>query len=202
MKQTIFLLMTSLFGLYTFCCTSQNVDFKNGDLIFQTSVNTQTQILKVATQSNLTHVGIIYIKSGTLYVFEAVGPVKLTLLSEWVKKGDGGNYIVSRLSSGLDETQLNKLYTYCLNQKGKRYDSKFQWSDSKIYCSELVWKAYNAIGIKLSSPKTFEDFNISSSIVKQEIKKRYGENFIKEELVVAPVDLYESSKLTVIFDNY
>lgn len=34
--------------------------------------------------------------------------------------------------------------------KGKPYDIYFEWSDDKIYCSELVWKIYkHALDIEI-----------------------------------------------------
>ena len=34
--------------------------------------------------------------------------------------------------------------------KGKNYDLTFEWSDDKIYCSELIWKIYKrSTGIEI-----------------------------------------------------
>lgn len=35
---------------------------------------------------------------------------------------------------------------------GKDYDLYFEWSDSRIYCSELVWKIYKeSIGLEIGN---------------------------------------------------
>ena len=94
------------------------------------------------------------------------------------------------------------MYEYCVKQEGKNYDMKFQWDDSKIYCSELVWYTYNSIGIQLSTPKTFSDFEIESPEIKKEIVRRYGDKFVQSEPVVSPQCLIESKYLFEIFSNY
>lgn len=194
---TILVLMTSIS-----CTSSQDYLLKNGDIIFHTSLSSQSEFIQKATNSNLSHVGIIYIKNGKPYVFEAVEPVKLTSLDEWISRGENKNYKVYRSVTPLSQTDINKMYDYCVTQQGKHYDIKFQWNDDKIYCSELVWYAYNSIGIELSVPRTFSDFNIDSEEIQKEIIKRYGDKFVKSEPVVSPQCLTESRYLYEIFSNY
>jgi len=184
------------------CTSSQDYLGKDGDVIFQTSLSPQSQHIQDATNSNLSHVGIIYIKDGKPYVFEAVEPVKITPLDEWIYRGKDNKYTVYRSIRPLSETDLNKMYDYCVSQQGKHYDVKFQWNDDKIYCSELVWYAYNSIGVELSTPKPFSDFDIEKEETKKEITRRYGDNFVQSEPVVSPKCLAESKYLEKIFSNY
>ena len=184
------------------CTSSQDYLGKDGDVIFQTSLSPQSQHIQDATNSNLSHVGIIYIKDGKPYVFEAVGPVKITPLDEWIYRGKDNKYKVYRSIRPLSETDLNKMYDYCVSQQGKDYDVKFQWNDDKIYCSELVWYAYNSIGVELSIPKPFSDFDIEKEEIKKEIIRRYGNKFVQSEPVVSPKCLAESKYLEKVFNNY
>ena len=184
------------------CGNSQDLSFKTGDIIFHTSLSSQSKFIQDATNSKFSHVGIIYIKEGKPYVFEAVEPVRLTPLPKWVNKGENKNYTVYRSNIPLSENDLTKMYEYCVKQEGKHYDMKFQWDDSKIYCSELVWDTYNSVGIQLSTPKTFADFDIESTEIKKEIVRRYGDKFVQSELVVSPQCIIESRHLFKIFSNY
>ena len=59
-----------------------NEGIKNGDLIFQTSLSSQSQAIQLATNSKYSHCGIVYIENGQFYVFEAIQPVKTTPLDE------------------------------------------------------------------------------------------------------------------------
>jgi hypothetical protein len=40
--------------------------------------------------------GIIYKQAGKYFVFEAIQPVKLTPLNDWIKRGKDGHYVVKR----------------------------------------------------------------------------------------------------------
>jgi uncharacterized protein YycO len=176
-------------------------ELRDGDIIFHTSKSNQSQMLQVATNSELTHVGVIFFRNGLPYVFEAVQPVKITRLENFIARGVDGKYKIVRYKDGLTKEQINLGITYSKRQLGKNYDIKFQWSDKKMYCSELVWKIYKEMGIDLCDPKTFSNYNISSPEVQKAIKQRYGSTFNMDEQVVAPVDIYESSLVQTVFNT-
>ena len=180
-------------------CSSQ--EFKDGDIIFHTSKSSQSKMLQIATNSNITHVGVIFFKLGKPYVFEAVNPVKVTPLKEFINRGVGSKYSIKRTKNPLSSSELKIMIEYGKRQLGKPYDSKFEWSDSKIYCSELVWKIYHYAGIRLCDIKTFSEFNLNRPIVKQAINSRYKGKFNINESVVAPIDLYNSDKLKTVYSN-
>lgn len=62
--------------------------FQNGDIIFQTSKSSQSKAIQLATNSKYSHMGIIYETDGQFFVYEAVQPVKLTKLNDWIKRGE------------------------------------------------------------------------------------------------------------------
>ena len=196
MKKLIYLLV---FVLSFTSCSSQKL--KDGDIIFHTSKSSQNKMLQIATNSNITHVGVIFFKSGEPYVFEAVSPVKVTPLKEFINRGVGSKYSIKRTKNPLSASELKIMLEYGKRQLGKPYDSKFEWSNRKIYCSELVWKIYHYAGIRLCDIKRFSDFNLNRPIVKESIKSRYNGNFNINEYVVAPIDLYNSNKLKTVYSN-
>ena len=72
-------------------------------------------------------------------LIEAVDPVKYTKLEDWIARGKKGVYRVKRLKRGeLPSKSIEKMMRVGRKYKGKRYDLKFQWSDDKMYCSELI----------------------------------------------------------------
>ena len=88
---------------------------------------------------------------------------------------------------------------YGKRQLGKPYDSKFQWSDSKIYCSELVWKIYKeAFNIEVGKLERISDFNLSDRVVQSKIKERYGNNVPENELVITPDRMFNDTKLITV----
>jgi hypothetical protein len=60
---------------------TKEADIQNGDIIFQTSLSTQSKAIQLATNSPYSHCGIIYKDGEKFYVFEAVQPVKKTPLN-------------------------------------------------------------------------------------------------------------------------
>lgn len=195
-------LILLLVCIFSISCTQSSQSFKDGDIIFQTSKSSQSEMLKMVTKSDLTHCGIIFHKNGQAFVFEAIQPVKVTPLKEWINRGKNSKYTVTRLKYDLSERAKKEMLIYAKKQLGKNYDLKFQWSENKMYCSELVWKIYNSAGFTLSTPKKFNDYDLSSESAKRAIKHRYGSNINLNESVVSPVDLYESSITEVIYSNY
>jgi len=181
-------------------CMSQ--DFKNGDIIFHTSKSSQSKMVQLVTNSKLSHCGIIFYKNGKPYVFEAVQPVKVTPLQQWINRGVGGKYIVSRVKTPLTNSQLTEMYDYAKSQLGKDYDLKFQWSDKKMYCSELVYKVFVAGDRFIGEGKKFSDYNLNNEVVKVAIKKRYGNSINLNEMVITPVDIFKSSEVKTVFNNY
>lgn len=85
---------------------------------------------------------------------------------------------------------------------GKNYDLTFEWSDDKIYCSELIWKIYQrATGIEIGKLEKLSDFDLSNEIVKKKMIERYGDNIPMDEIVISPVAIYDSELLITIKEN-
>jgi len=176
--------------------------FKNGDIIFHTSKSSQSKMIQDVTESKFSHVGIVYIKDDETYVLEAIQPVKITPLNEFINRGVDSKYVVVRYNKDLNENQLKRMFEYGYSQLGKNYDLKFEWSEEKMYCSELVYKIYESAGIKLCDVNRFSDYDISSDKVQDEINRRYKTEININEPVVTPVDLYESFSVHTIYNNY
>lgn len=188
---------------------TENTDPKkiqDGDLIFQTSESKQCEAVRIATNSKFSHCGIILFVNGGEFVLEAVQPVKITPLEEWIAHGKEHKYVVKRLKNAdkiLTEETLDKMKAYGKQFLGKEYDAYFEWTDNRIYCSELVWKIYkNGAGIELSKLKQLKDFNLTDERVQKILKERYGNEVPLEEKVVAPSDLVASELLKTVIDTY
>lgn len=159
-------------------------ELKNGDIIFQTSKSNQSKAIQLATNSKYSHVGIVYINDDRLYVYEAVQPVKLTLLEEWVERGENNKYVVKRLKNRnevIDDKSLLKMKKVGEKFIGKDYDLYFEWSDDKMYCSEVVWKIYKSIGVEIGEIKKLSSFDLNNEVVKSKLKERYGDNIPLDE---------------------
>ena len=176
---------------------------REGDIIFQTTVSRQSLAIKIATRSDYTHCGVILRKDGKLQVFEAAKTVGWTPLETWIKRGVDQHYLLMRLkdSTGLAPEALIALHDSIPAFAGKQYDLLFQWSDDKMYCSELVWKLYHKAGIDLCKLRTFRDYDLNHDAVQKIIKERYGMDMPWDEQVVAPSDLVHCELLKVVEKN-
>lgn len=179
-----------------------NQTLKDGDIIFQTSQSDQCKAVQLATHSIYSHVGIIYRNDGQYFVYEAVQPVKLTPLNEWINRGENQHYVVKRLTNAeqlLTPENLAKMKQIGEQYNGKNYDIYFEWSDDRIYCSELVWKIYKeATGVELGKLEKLSDFDLSSEIVQRLMKERYGNNIPWDEKVISPAAVFNSDKLITV----
>lgn len=180
-------------------------EIQNGDLIFQTSLSRQSKAIQLATKSKYSHCGLIYKNGNDYFVFEAVHPVKLTSLDKWIAKGQDGKYVIKRLKNAdqiLTPSVIGKMKQIGDQFKGKNYDLIFDWSDDKIYCSELIWKVYQrATGLEIGKLQQLRDFDLSDKVVQAKMKERYGDKIPMEETVISPVAIYDSELLMTVKTN-
>lgn len=205
MKKTLQYITIGL--IFLISCQSKTgfSGFQSGDIIFQTSRSGQSKAIQIATGSKYSHLGIIYKQGDDYFVYEAVQPVKLTPLNDWINRGENGHYVVKRLKNSenlLTPETLKKMKQIGESYTGKDYDVYFEWSDTRIYCSELVWKIYmEAVGIEIGELEKLGDFNLTDKAVKQKLTERYGENIPEDELVISPASMFDSDNLETVFEN-
>jgi len=184
---------------------TDNHELREGDLIFQTSLSRQSQAIQLATKSRYSHCGLIYKDGKDYYVFEAVQPVKRTPLDKWIARGKEGKYVIKRLKNAdqvLTPATLAKMKQISDKFKGKNYDLTFEWSDDKIYCSELIWKIYQrATGLEIGKLEKLSDFDLTNEAVKLKMKERYGDKIPMNEIVISPVTIFDSELLKTIKSN-
>ena len=175
---------------------------QEGDIIFHTCPSSQSQAIQLATESPYSHVGIVHIRNGKPFVYEAISRVTLTPLQDWIERGNNEHFMVKRLKTKLSPAQLKELQKEGMKYQGLRYDLLFEWSDTKMYCSELVWKIFNSIGLELSPKRPMRDYRFDHPVVKKLLRERWGKNVNWEEPMVAPSDLVQSKLLEKVYDSH
>lgn len=178
---------------------------QDGDIIFQTSKSAQSKAIQLATGSEFSHMGIVYKNNEELFVYEAVQPVKLTPLKDWIERGENAQFVVRRLRDNrlLTPANLNRMKEVGQRFLGKDYDIYFGWSDERIYCSELVWKIYKeALGIEIGQLQTLQDFDLTHETVKEKMRERYGDQIPLLEKVISPASMIQSELLFTVAGNY
>lgn len=172
---------------------------KDGDIIFHKSLSSQSEAIALATHSEYTHCGIVYKIENNYFIYEAIEPVRMTPLIEWMGRGKGGAFVVKRLKDAeqvLTAEKLQRLKEVGDRFKGRHYDIHFEWTDEKMYCSELIWKVYKeATGLEIGKLQKLRDFDFSSDLVKQKMKERYGKKIPLDEFVISPSSIFNSELL-------
>lgn len=196
------LIITLLFATYT----AATADYQplDGDIIFQSSQSNQSKAIEQATKSPYSHMGIIFIKNGKPYVFEAASKVVYTPFDKWVNRGKNRKYIIKRLKDHtLSQKEIANLKRVAHSFENKPYDIWFGWDDKYIYCSELVWKIYNkALNLKIGQLQKIKDFNLSAPAVKQKLTERYGDKIPYQETVISPVAIFNSPLLITVDQHW
>ena len=178
----------------------------NGDLVFQTTKSQLGPAIEIATGSNITHVGMILIDNDTVFVYEAVGPVRRIPLVEWIDLGVENQFCVKRLKNAeevLTRDVLKKISEVFSELEGRDYDIQFQWSDERLYCSELVHKMYEkGAGLELGEIEKFGDFHLDHPVVQFWINMYFPDGPDLDEKVVTPVSIYNDTSLVTIHLSY
>jgi uncharacterized protein YycO len=172
---------------------------RDGDIIFHTSRSAQSVAIQRATHSRWSHMGVIIHRNGKPYVYEAIATVRYTPLERWTARGDHGRYVVKRLERAMTAEQAASLRRAAGKYSGKPYDLYFEWSDGRIYCSELVWKMYrDALGIEIGGRQKLRDFDLTDPMVRAKMRERYGTRVPLDEPVISPGAMFDSPLLVSV----
>ena len=204
MKRQILMpcLLTAIAFVWFCSCDRSTPELRDGDVIFQTSLSAQSLAIQQATGSKYSHCGIIFRSGDNYLVFEAVQPVKTTPLDEWIARGKGGKFVVKRLKNAdeiLTPQTLEEMKRIGGTFRGKNYDLAFEWSDDKIYCSELIWKIYErGAGVELGKLEKLGDFDLTGEAVRAKMKERYAGAVPLNETVISPAAIFNSELLKTV----
>jgi len=187
------------------CSRGPGYEPRDGDIVFQTSQSSQSAAIQLATKSPYSHMGIVYVRDGAPLVFEAVQPVKLTPLEGWIARGEGGHFVAKRLrdaDSVLTGEALRRMRLVGEEFVGRDYDLYFEWSDERIYCSELVWKIFErGAGIRVGELETMATFDLSHPTIAAKVNERFGDRLPLDEVVVSPAAIFRAANLETVYEN-
>jgi hypothetical protein len=124
-----------------------------GDLVFQDiDCGERCALIRQITRSRYAHVGVVVGEGAERAVWEAYGPVGPVPLDAWVARGRGGDVAVYRPPASLRAARPS-VEAELRAMRGRPYDGDYQWDEARIYCSELVAKAYaSALGRAIWAP--------------------------------------------------
>ncbi|MEM7163445.1 MAG: YiiX family permuted papain-like enzyme [Bacteroidota bacterium] len=198
--------VTSTFTNFESFKKKNTLELKEGDLIFQSSNAGQSRAIQLATHSKYSHVGMLIKENNEWMVLEAIQPVCISPLNQWIQRGDREHFVIKRLKNHqtvLSPKTINDMKSFGKSFLGKNYDIYFEWSDDQIYCSELIWKIYNkTTGLELGELQPLKEFDFSHPIVQSIAAQRYGVTIPENEMAISPGAMFNSELLqTVISKN-
>lgn len=175
--------------------------YKEGDVIFIQSQTSQAAALREATESVWTHVGLLIQRSGKWVVAEAVGPLKETPIADFIARSKNKSYRVYRYKH-FDAATMASALKARLPKYNKPYDIYFEWSQDRIYCSELTYHVMKDVtGFELGRIQKMKEMKLDGPYAQALIKKRLtdtGRELDPEEIIVTPVSQLEDEELTLI----
>lgn len=197
---TRYLLICLVLLLAFLGCQSQPKNLlQDGDILFQDFESGQSAAIKLATHSPWSHCAILFYDGRKPMVWEAVNPVKITPLKEWIARNDSSYYEVKRIKNRntyLTDEVITRMKAEGRKHLDKPYDIYFEWTDETLYCSEFVWKLYHrAAGIEVGRRRPLTEYDLSHPAVKGIMTERYGDSIPADELMVSPEDIYQAEIL-------
>lgn len=159
-----------------------------------------------ATSSWTNHVGIVSDVSGKEPVIsESRVPVSgETSWSKFVQRSDKGRVAVTRLPVPLDVQQQLKLRKSVDAKRGILYDTGFDLSSKKQFCSRYVREVVDeATGVQLGEVEDFSNLLKRNPQADQEFWKIWYFGSIPwQRKTVTPASLLQDGRMRVVFDGY
>lgn len=169
-------------------------EFQNGDVVLQASTSERSALIRKASRSPYSHVGVIELGKDGVFVIEAIQPVSRTPLSAWLARGEGQRLTVLR-ARGLDAGAKKRVVAAAKKELGKPYDARYRWDDERLYCSELVVKAF-ARGASLSVGRQEPVKSLALSPEELAFAAQHGVS--PEQSLVTPGSLAEDEAFEVL----
>jgi len=164
---------------------------QEGDLVFGDTRSAQSTAIQLATGSPWSHVGIVEVGPDGTHVIEAIGKVSRTPWSAFLRRA-GGHILVLR-PRAIPEAGRARAVAEAKKLLGRPYDPRFGWGDDRIYCSELVVKAYErGAGVSLGKRERLGDLHIAG--LEAAIRARWG-RVPRDLLLVTPASIADDVRL-------
>lgn len=189
---------------------------RSGDLIFHTSLSSQSKVIQRATGSELSHVGIVEVEeSGRAFVVEAISQVSRTDLRKWIARGSKGKFAVFRIVD-LPSAKAREFLSAAKKYLGRSYDIYFTGANEEIYCSELVDFAARDSGMQIGRYQRFGSLDVDNDEVRSLAKARWRGHPLCEHLrsfkecwsriledqMITPLSLTEDARVKKVYSNY
>ena len=159
------IMLTVLIGLALFFrpdrfAAAMLYDKHEGDIVFQSLPrNDLSDAIEGISDSRWSHCGVLVRDGDQWMVAEAIGVVHLTPLKLWLFRSRHCRFAAYRVDA-MKAADMPKLRTAIDAMMGKSYDYHYAPDDDEIYCSELVFRAYErGLGMKIGEWQKLGDLH-------------------------------------------
>jgi hypothetical protein len=167
---------------------------ESGDLVFETSTSRQSAAIRWATRSPWSHVGIVEVSGGRASVIEAIGRVSRTPWASFRRRARRGGEILVLRPRDLDLRMRAAAVERARGFLGRPYDARFGWGDDRLYCSELVVKAYER-GAGISYGRRERVGDLRTFGIEGAMERRWGGKVPRDLVLVTPASIAEDRRL-------
>ena len=125
-------------------------DKHEGDILFQSLPRCElTDAIEGISDSQWSHCGVLVRDGDQWMVAEAIGEVRVTPLKLWLFRSRHCRFAAYRVDA-MKAADMPKLRKAIDAMMGKAHDYHYAPDDDEIYCSELVFRAYErGLGVKI-----------------------------------------------------
>jgi len=175
-------------------------DFREGDIVLQHLGTKLGSVISDVTNSQYSHCGMVVEKNGEPHVIEAIGPVRIIHVKDWLRQGHRRRFTQLR-PRDLSKTQIANVIAEAKTFMGRPYDILYELDDEKIYCSELVYKAFNqALNIDVGKKERLRDLNWKphQAFIRQLVRG----NVPMDRVMVTPESLMHNKHLKLVYSTF
>jgi hypothetical protein len=171
-----------------------------GDLVLETSSSSQSRAIRWATRSPWSHVGIVDVAADGTFIVEAIGKVSRTPWETWRRRARRGGDLLVLRPRGVPDPLRAAAVERAKGFLGRRYDARFGWGDDRLYCSELVVKAYErAAGVSFGRRERLGDLRLAG--LRGAIEARWGGPVPEDLVLVTPASIAADARLDRVYEG-
>lgn len=176
------------------------LDFRAGDVLLQHFASKLGSVIADVSNSQYSHCGMVLIRDNEPHVIEAIGPVRIVPVEDWIKQGQLHHFTQLR-PRRLTAVQIEKAIDEAEKMLGQPYDIQYEWDDEKIYCSELIYKAFDrALGIEIGEKQKLRELKWKTHPLF--ITYLAGGRLPLNRVMVTPESLVRCERLKLITSNF
>lgn len=175
-----------------------------GDILFQSLPNEPgmdlVDAIEGATESPYSHCGMVFRENDDWWVIEAIGPVKITHMQDYIDRGREHKVWAYRFKEE-SRKHIPVALAAMKEDLEKPYDARYRFDSEAIYCSELIyrgWKAATGEGLG----KTVTLGSLKWEKYKPVIEAIEGQgNHPLDREMITPRDLAKAKELELVYSK-